>query len=127
MMNIPKNLSYTSSHEWVEFLDEQTARVGITDFAQYGLGDIVFINLPKPGDKVVKETVLADVESVKAVSDIFSPLTGEVDAINEAVLDAPQNLNTDPYGTWLVKISHITGKAGLIDASAYEKICEEEK
>ena len=127
MMNIPKNLSYTTSHEWVEFLDEKTARVGITDFAQYGLGDIVFINLPKPGDKVVKETVFADVESVKAVSDIFSPLTGEVDAINEAVLDAPQNLNTNPYGTWLVKISNITDKAELIDAAAYEIICEEEK
>ena len=126
-MNIPKNLSYTKSHEWVEFLDENTARVGITDFAQYGLGDIVFINLPKPGDKVVKETVFADVESVKAVSDIFSPLSGEVAAINEAVLDTPQNLNSDPYGTWLVKISDITDKTTLIDAQAYEKICEEEK
>lgn len=126
-MNIPKNLSYTKSHEWVEFPDEKTAKVGITDFAQYGLGDIVFINLPKPGDKVVKETVFADVESVKAVSDIFSPLSGEVAAINEEALDTPQNLNSDPYGTWLVKISNITDKAALIDAAAYEKFCEEEK
>ena len=125
-MNIPKNLLYTKSHEWVGYLDETTAAVGITDFAQYGLGDIVFVNLPKPGDKVVKETVFADVESVKAVSDIFSPLSGEILAINEEVLDAPQNLNSDPYGTWLVKISNITDKAGLIDAPAYEKICEEE-
>ena len=126
-MNIPSNLMYTKSHEWVEFLNDTTARVGITEFAQYGLGDIVFINLPEAGDDVTAETGFADVESVKAVSDIYSPFNGKVAAINEVLLDAPHNVNSDPYGSWFVEITGITDKKGLIDAKEYEKLCEEEK
>ncbi len=126
-MNIPSNLMYTKSHEWAEFLDSTTAKVGITEFAQHGLGDLVFINLPKPGDAVTKDTSVADVESVKAVSDVYSPFTGKIEAINEDVLDAPQNINSDPYGSWLVRISGITDQKELLNAEAYEKFCEEEK
>ncbi len=126
-MNIPENLKYTKTHEWAEFLDDKTALVGITDFAQHGLGDIVFINLPKPGDATGKDSVLADVESVKAVSDVISPFTGKVAEVNEGAADNPQILNTDPYGTWLVKISDISDACELLDAAAYEAFCEEER
>lgn len=126
-MNVPKNLKYTKTHEWVEFLDEKTALVGITDFAQHGLGDIVFINLPKPGDAAVKDSALADVESVKAVSDVMSPFSGSVAEVNESAADNPQNLNTDPYGTWLVKIADIADACELLGAADYEAFCEEER
>jgi glycine cleavage system H protein len=126
-MNNPNNLLYTKSHEWVEYLSETTARVGITDFAQKALGDLVFINLPEPGDPVNKETPFADVESVKAVSDIISPFTGDVEAVNEKLTDAPESMNSDPYGAWLVQITRITDKKDLLDAAAYEKYCSEEK
>lgn len=126
-MNIPDNLMYTKSHEWVEFLDDTTAMVGITEFAQYGLGDIVFVNLPKAGDPVVKESNFADIESVKAVSDVYSPFTGKISAVNESILDAPQSINSAPYESWLVKISDITDQEELLHAGEYEKFCEEEK
>ena len=126
-MNIPKNLMYTKSHEWVDYLNDTTAQVGITEFAQKALGDLVFVNLPEPGDMVTKEDAFADVESVKAVSDIISPFTGEVEAVNENLLDAPGSMNTDPYGAWLVRITNITSKRELLDADAYTKFCSEEK
>ena len=126
-MNIPGNLMYTASHEWVEFLDDTTAKVGITEFAQHGLGDIVFINLPKPGNTITKEESVADIESVKAVSDVYSPFTGKIAAINEDVSDTPQNINSDPYGSWLVEISDITDRKRFFNAGEYEKFCEEEK
>ena len=88
-MNFPAELKYSKSHEWVKMLDETTALVGITDYAQKELGDLVFINLPQVGDSVTKEESMCDVESVKAVSDIFCPVTGTVRAANEALLDAP--------------------------------------
>lgn len=126
-MNNPTDLKYTKSHEWVNFTTETTARVGLTDFAQNSLGDIVFVNLPETGDAVTMGESFSDVESVKAVSDIFSPFTGEVSAINEEVLDEPAKINSDPYGTWLVEISGITDQEELLDAAAYEKICAEEE
>lgn len=126
-MNNPTDLKYTKSHEWVKFTTETTARVGLTDFAQNSLGDIVFVNLPETGDAVTMGESFSDVESVKAVSDIFSPFTGEVSAINEEVLDEPAKINSDPYGTWLVEISGITDQEELLDAAAYEKICAEEE
>ena len=125
-MNIPENLKYTRSHEWVEFLPDGAARVGLTDHAQYALGDLVFVNLPEAGDAVTAGEALGDVESVKAVSDIFCPVTGTVRAANEALLDAPEAINADPYGAWLVEVEAITGQEELLDAAAYEAHCAAE-
>lgn len=126
-MSNPTDLKYTKSHEWVKFTSETTARVGLTDYAQNSLGDIVFVNLPETGDGAAMGESFSDVESVKAVSDIFSPFTGEISAINEEVLDEPAKINSDPYGTWLVEISGITDQEELLEAAAYEKICAEEE
>ena len=125
-MNFPAELLYSKSHEWVKMLDDATALVGISDFAQDSLGDLVFVNLPQVGDPVTKETALCDVESVKAVSDVFSPVTGVVAEVNEALLDAPEQLNEDPYGAWIAKIGQITDKVELLDAAAYEAFTQEE-
>jgi len=126
-MNIPQNLSYTKSHEWVLFLNATTARVGITDTAQHLLGDLVYINLPEVGDSVVSGDTFSDVESVKAVSDIYSPVTGEISAVNEELKDAPQKMNTDPYDSWLIEVKNITGQEKLLTAEQYAKICAEEE
>ena len=126
-MSNPANLMYAKSHEWVEFTSETTARVGLTDFAQNLLGGMVFINLPEVGDPLTKEERLGEVESVKAVSDIFSPLSGTVEAINEDLLDSPERINEAPYDSWLVSVSDITDREELMDAAAYEAFCEASK
>lgn len=126
-MNIPANLLYTKTHEWVEMTGDDTARIGITDFAQNALGDLVFVNLPQVGDDAVAGEVFADVESVKAVSDIYSPVTGNVVAINESILDAPELINSDPYGSWFAEISDVIDKDELITAEEYEQICAQEE
>ena len=125
-MNTPKELLYAKSHEWVKMEDETTAYIGLTDYAQEALGDLVFVNLPEAGDEVTAGEVFADVESVKAVSDVYSPLTGEVEEVNEELLDAPEKINEDPYGAWLVKVKNISEKEELLSADEYEKVCEEE-
>ena len=125
-MNFPSELFYSKSHEWVR-INGETAQVGLTDFAQHELGDIVFVNLPEVGEVSVVGERIADVESVKAVSDIFCPLTGRVKAVNEAVMDAPELINTDPYGTWLFEVEDIVKKEEFLDASAYEQYCKEGK
>lgn len=119
-MNFPKELLYSKSHEWVQMLDDTTARIGLSDYAQDSLGDLVFVNLPEAGDAVAAGETFADVESVKAVSDVYSPLTGTVDQVNEALLDAPESINTDPYGAWFVQVSGISGKEELMSADEYE-------
>ena len=126
-MNAPANLKYSKSHEWVKFLEDGTALVGITDFAQSELGDIVFINLPVAGDEVVMEEALGDVESVKAVSDILCPISGIVVEINEELLDRPQTINEEPYEAWLIRVENITGQEDLLDAAEYEAFVESEK
>ena len=126
-MNHPKELKYSKSHEWVKFLDDGTALVGLTDSAQDALGDLVFVNLPETGDEVTAGEAFADVESVKAVSDVFSPLTGTVAEVNEELLDAPEMLNNDPYGAWLIKVENITGQDELLDADAYIQFYESEE
>lgn len=123
-MNIPNELKYTKSHEWLK--EGDVAEVGITDFAQDALGDVVFVNLPEPGDEVVAGETFGDVESVKAVSDLISPVTGIVTEINEELLDAPELLNTDPYGAWLIRVKEITDAEPLMDAEAYQAHCAEE-
>lgn len=120
------NLKYLNTHEWVDFKSETTATIGISDFAQHELGDLVFVNLPEVGDTVTAGMAFADVESVKAVSDINSPVTGVVTAVNEEVLNSPEKINEDPYGSWFVEVGEIKGKAELMDAAAYEEFCQKE-
>lgn len=127
-MNCPKELLYRESHEWVKFIDDTTALIGISDYAQDALGGIVFVNLPEEGDEVTAGETFADVESVKAVSDIYCPVSGVVAEVNEAILDAPESINEDPYGAWFVKVENITKKEVLMDVAAYEAfLMEEEK
>ena len=119
-MNFPAELKYTKDHEWLKAIDETTALVGITDFAQSELGDLVFINLPQEGDEVTADESFCDVESVKAVSDVMSPCTGVVAEVNSELEDEPQMLNEDPYGAWIAKIKDISGYGELMSASEYE-------
>lgn len=121
-MNIPKNLFYTKSHEWVKKNDDGTAYVGLTDFAQSELGDLVYVNLPQEGDVVTVEESFADVESVKAVSDVYSPVSGTVEAVNEELLDAPQLINETPYDAWFIKVSDISAEAEFLSAEEYEAL-----
>lgn len=125
-MNTPEELKYTKSHEWVRFSGD-TAEIGLTDYAQSELGDLVFVNLPEAGEALTAGKTFADVESVKTVSDVYSPLTATVDEVNEELADAPEKINEDPYGAWLVKVSGITGQEELLTAAEYEKFIEEEK
>ena len=124
-MNFPTDLKYSKSHEWLK-MEGDVAVIGITDFAQDALGDVVFINLPGVGDAVTAGDAFGDVESVKAVSDLVSPVSGEIVEVNEALADAPEALNSDPYGSWIIKVSGITDTEELLDAAAYEAFCAEE-
>lgn len=124
-MNTPNELKYSKSHEWLKTQDG-IAVVGISDFAQDALGDVVFINLPAVGDTVTAGESFGDVESVKAVSDLISPVTGVICAVNEELEDSPENLNSDPYGAWIIKVEEVTDTEELLDAAAYEAHCAEE-
>ena len=126
-MTFPKELKYTKTHEWVKFLDEKTAYIGITDYAQDQLGDLVFVNLPSEGDTLEAGSAFADVESVKAVSDVYSPVNGKVAEINEELLDAPEKVNEDPYGAWFIKVEGEAAADELLDAAAYEAVCAAEE
>ena len=124
-MNIPTELRYAKSHEWLKE-EDGVCTVGLTDFAQDSLGDIVFVNLPQAGDAVTAGEAFGDVESVKAVSDVISPVTGVVKAVNDALLDDPAQVNADPYGAWFIQVESVTDTAALLDAGAYEAHCAEE-
>lgn len=126
MSNIPADLKYTASHEWVRTEADGTLTVGITEFAQDALGDIVFVELPKVGNAYTAGDDAAVVESVKAASDIYAPVSGEVIAVNDAVVDAPESINSDAYGAWLFKIkpSNAADTDGLLDAAGYGKTTE---
>lgn len=123
-MNCPKELMYAKSHEWVKFEGDTTAFIGLTDYAQNELGDLVFVNLPEAGDEVTAGESFGDVESVKAVSDVFSPVTGVVAEINEELLDRPEAINEDAYGAWFIKVEHITGQEDLMTAEEYVLFAE---
>lgn len=125
-MNIPAELKYTKSHEWVKE-EDGVYTVGLTDYAQKELGDIVFITLPAEGDEAVAGGALADVESVKAVSDVFSPVTGTVAEVNEELPDEPQQINQAPYDAWIAKITDVTGTEELLSAEEYAALCETAK
>ena len=122
-MTLQNDRKYTGSHEWLLDLGNGSYRLGLSDFAQNSLGDIVFIDLPQVGDTVTAETSLGDVESVKAVSEVLSPVSGTVTAVNEALSSAPETINADPYGTWLIEVNNVTSFAELMDAGAYETFC----
>ncbi|AXY77161.1 glycine cleavage system protein GcvH [Paraflavitalea soli] len=123
-MNIPANLRYTKDHEWV-LLEGNTATIGITDFAQGELGDIVYVDISTVGKTLAAEEVFGTVEAVKTVSDLFLPVAGTITAINPALDGAPELVNSDPYGEgWMVKVtvSNPADVDGLLDAAAYGKL-----
>lgn len=126
-MKHPEELRYSRSHEWVKKLEDGTVVIGLTDYAQDALGDLVFVNLPEEGDEVTAGEAFADVESVKAVSDVFSPVTGTVAEVNEALLDAPEMMNEDPYEAWLIRVENVTEEEELLDANAYIDFYESEE
>ena len=122
MSSIPSNVSYTKEHEWVS-IDASICTMGITDYAQAALGDIVYVQLPKVGEKLTAGTVCGEVESTKSVSDIYAPVSGVVVEINQTLSDSPETINADPYGQgWLAKIE-VTGQpTGLLTALEYGEI-----
>ncbi|MAN27422.1 MULTISPECIES: glycine cleavage system protein GcvH [Mesonia] len=123
-MAIPKDLKYTKDHEWVK-IEGDVATVGITDFAQGELGDIVYVEVETVGETLDKEEVFGTVEAVKTVSDLYLPLSGEIIEFNESLEDEPENVNTDPYGEgWMVKIqiSNPDEVEGLLDEKAYQEL-----
>ena len=124
-MNFPKELKYTKTHEWIRFEDDNTAYIGITDYAQDQLGDLVFANLPEEGDALTAGEAFADVESVKAVSDVLSPVSGTVAEVNEELADEPQRMNEAPYDAWFVKAVEITETDDLMSAEEYEAFIAE--
>ena len=126
MSIIPAELKYTKSHEWIKE-EDGVFTIGLTDYAESALGDIVFINLPEEGDEVTAGESFSDVESVKAVSDVFSPVTGAVCAVNEALLDDPAQVNESPYEAWLIKVENVSDTEELLDAEAYEAVVAAEE
>ena len=125
-MDVPEELQYTKSHEWVRTEDD-TATIGITDHAQEELGDIVYVELPEKGATIEAGEPFGTVESVKAVSDLYTPVGGEVVEVNEGLGDSPEKINEDPYGEgWILKVRVSDEGAGLLSASEYEQFLEEE-
>ena len=126
-MAYPATYRYTREHEWIE-VEGKTGKVGITDYAQNTLGDIVFVEMPKPGAKVEKGKVFGSVESVKAVSDLYSPVTGTVSAVNEELTTAPEQINADAHSAWILKVelTDPSEVSQLLDAADYEKFVKEE-
>jgi glycine cleavage system H protein len=127
-MTVPEELRYSSEHEWVR-VNGSTARIGITDFAQESLGDVVFVQLPDVGLEIIAGASAAEIESTKSVSDVYVPVSGEVTAVNEALVGAPELVNQDPYGEgWILEVSLVTpGEVDqLMDAAAYKALVGED-
>ena len=125
-MRIPDELKYSSDHEWAA-VESNRVRVGITDYAQDALGDVVFVDLPKVGTKVTVSQSIGEVESTKSVSEIYSPVSGTVVAVNDALADSPQSINEDPYGSgWIceIELDDSNGVASLLDADGYRAITD---
>ena len=123
MSNVPANLQYSKEHEWVDSSGGNKVKVGITDYAQGALGDIVYVQLPKVGDSVAEGKVCGEVESTKSVSEIYSPVTGTIVSINSSLDSAPETLNSDPYGAgWIFEVEITTPSNDLMDAAAYSAL-----
>ncbi len=124
-MKLVEGLLYTEDHEWVK-VEGNKAKIGITDHAQHELGDIVYVELPEEDDELAKGDVFGVIESVKAASDSFTPLSGTVTAVNEELEDAPESVNADPYAAWMfeIELSDASELDGLMDAEAYKTFCE---
>ena len=127
-MNVPANLKYAKSHEWARLETDGTVTIGISDHAQEALGDIVFLELPEVGRQLNAGEECAVVESVKAASDIYAPISGEVVEVNQAAIDAPESINQDAYAAWLFKLKpgRIAELDALLDAAGYAKVAESE-
>jgi len=127
-MNVPDTLRYTESHEWVRRESDGTLTIGITDHAQAALGDLVYVELPQVGRKVAAREACAVVESVKAASDVYAPVGGEVVGANDALTSTPEKVNEDAYAAWLFKLKpgDASGYESLLDAAAYTKIASDE-
>ena len=127
MSDFPRNLKYASSHEWASVEGDNVVRVGITDFAQEQLGDLVYIELPELGRKVAAQEQCAVVESVKTASDLYSPVSGEIVAVNPALNDEPEQINDDPYKAWIfcVKANDLSALDQLLDADAYQRLIDQ--
>jgi len=128
MSNLPQGLSYVASHEWIRNEGDGIVTIGVTDFAQEQLGDVVFVELPDVGAELMSEDEFGVIESVKAASDLFAPVSGEVIAVNEQLDDDPELVNSDPYGdAWLlqIRLSHPEELEHLLDADAYSELCDE--
>lgn len=124
-MEIKKDLFYAETHEWVKFNDDGTALVGISDHAQDAMGDVAFVNLCDEGESLSAGDVLGDIESIKAVSDVYSPVGGTVTRVNDELLDSPELLNSAPYDSWLVELTDVVKNDALMDADAYEAFIAE--
>jgi len=127
MSDLPENLKYANSHEWACVENDNVVRVGITDFAQQQLGDLVYLELPELGRKIKAQEQCAVVESVKTASDLYSPVSGEIVAVNLALVDEPEQVNNDPYKAWIfcVKANDLSDLDQLMDADAYQHVIEQ--
>lgn len=124
-MQVPEDLHYTDEHEWVKVMNETLVRVGITDYAQDQLGDVVYVELPEPGKEMAKSDLMAEIESTKSVGEVYAPFSGVVARVNESVSESPELVNTSPYEDgWLVEIelSEPYSQEGLLDAAAYSEL-----
>jgi len=126
-MEIPGELFFAKSHEWVKFLDNGNVLVGLSDHAQEAMGDVAFINLCDEGEVFNAGDVIGDIESIKAVSDVYTPVGGKVVSVNEELLDNPERMNSDPYGSWFVELEDVINSDGLFDAGAYEAFLAQEE
>ncbi len=124
-MSVQKDLFYAETHEWVKYLGGGKALVGLSDHAQEEMGDVAFINLCDAGDILCAGDSMGDIESIKAVSDVYCPVDGTVVKVNDALLDDPALLNSDPYGSWLIELENVSENGALMDAAAYEAFIAE--
>jgi glycine cleavage system H protein len=126
-MNAPEDLLYTDEHEWIKRLDDTTVRIGVTDYAQDQLGDVVYVELPETGKEVAKDDLVVEIESTKSVGEVYAPFSGTIANVNQSVAETPDLVNTSPYDEgWLVEIevSGEISEEGLLDSSAYKDLTE---
>ena len=123
-MKINSHYKYTKSHEWAENLNDGRYRIGITDYAQHSLGDLVFVNLPSEGEVVEIKKTFAEVESVKAVAELFSPVSGKICAVNDALSDTPGLLNSEPYHCWIIIVAEVMETEEFLTPEQYEEYCK---